>query len=68
MTLVAEPLTLFAVMILRSQVDISLPWMIGATVVCAIGWVLITLDVRHHRRSEEERDGKKPVVQPQRAA
>jgi hypothetical protein len=30
--------------------------------------VLITLDVRHHRRSEAERDGKKPVVQPQRAA
>jgi hypothetical protein len=68
MTLVAEPLTLFAVMIPRSQVDISLPWMIGATVVCAIGWALITLDMRHHRRSEEERGAKKAVVQPQRAA
>jgi hypothetical protein len=42
--------------------------MIGATAVCAIGWALITLDMRHHRRSEEERGGKKAVVQPQRAA
>jgi hypothetical protein len=42
--------------------------MVGASVVCAIGWVLITLDMRRHRRFEEERGGKKAVVQPQRAA
>jgi hypothetical protein len=68
MTFVAEPLTVFAVAISTPQVDIAVPWMIGATVVCAICWVLVALDMRHRRQLQEEPDGRKPVVEPQRAA
>jgi hypothetical protein len=65
---VAEPLTLLAVVITRSQVVIPLPWMIGATVVCAIGWALILVDMRQHREPQQQRDSQKAVVQSERAA
>jgi len=67
MTFVAEPLTVLAVMISRSQVDVALPWLIGGTIVCAVGWVLIAADMRRHRESHE-RDAKKPVAEPPRPA
>jgi hypothetical protein len=65
---VAEPLTVFAVMISASQLDIALPWMIGAAVVCAIGWVLIAVDIGRRRESQEQRNCSKLLDAPERSA
>ena len=64
MTFVAEPLTVFAVVISTPQLEIALPWIIAASIVTGICWVLIAVDMRHPRPVTLRTELLKPVDQP----
>jgi hypothetical protein len=68
MTVAAEPLTVFAVVISTSQLEIALPWMIVATVVAAVCWVLIAVDMRRLPPVGTQTERLQPVDQPEPSA
>jgi hypothetical protein len=53
MDFVVETLTVFAVVISRLQ-SIPLSWTIGVMVVSICGWVLVAIDMRRNRRSQDQ--------------
>jgi hypothetical protein len=65
MTFVAEPVTVFAVVISTPQLEIALPWIIAASIVTGICWVLIAVDMRRPRPVALRTEQQKPVDQPQ---
>jgi hypothetical protein len=64
MNFAIEGLTVFAVVISRLQA-IPLSWAIGVMVASICGWVLVAMDMRRNRPSQEQRVGKE---QPSRVA
>lgn len=65
MSVIGEPLTVFAVVMSNLQGDFGLPWLIGTSVVCGASSILIVVDLRGRRRSRAAQGSAPEVQRPQ---